>query len=80
MNRRSFLLQSTAATGFLMGSGLTLLGQDSKSASASPIVETTAGKIQGIVQNKAYTFKGVPYGASTAGARRFLPNQTATLD
>jgi para-nitrobenzyl esterase len=67
MNRRSFLLQSTAATTFLMSSRLRLLGED------SPIVETSAGKIQGILQGKAYTFKGVPYGASTAGAGRFMP-------
>ncbi len=73
MDRRSFLLQSTAATSFLMGGGLTILGQDAKSASASPIVETSAGKIQGLFQNKVHTFKGIPYGASTAGAGRFMP-------
>ena len=26
-----------------------------------------------ITGNKVHAFKGVPYGASTAGARRFLP-------
>src|SRR5262247_3089192 len=66
MDRRSFLLQTTAATSFLMGGSRTLMGQDS-------IVETSVGKIQGVYQDKAYTFKGVPYGASTAGAGRFMP-------
>jgi len=37
------------------------------------IAETTAGKIRGFRRNGIYIFKGVPYGASTAGARRFMP-------
>ena len=50
-----------------MGGGLRLFGED------SPVIETSAGKIQGLLQGKSYTFKGVPYGASTAGAGRFMP-------
>src|SRR6202163_4247315 len=37
------------------------------------VAETTAGKIRGFRRNGIYIFKGVPYGASTAGARRFMP-------
>ncbi len=34
-------------------------------------VETTSGRVQGLVSSGLRQFKGVPYGASTAGANRF---------
>src|SRR3984893_8025157 len=37
------------------------------------VVETSAGKIRGFKRNGLYIFKGVPYGASTSGANRFIP-------
>jgi para-nitrobenzyl esterase len=38
-----------------------------------PIVETTNGKVRGLLDGGVSTFKGIRYGMSTAGERRFMP-------
>jgi len=43
-------------------------------ASASKnVVEIDSGKVFGYLQDGVVTFKGIPYGASTAGKNRFMP-------
>ena len=37
------------------------------------VSETTYGKIRGVDADGIKIFKGVPYGASTAGKNRFMP-------
>jgi para-nitrobenzyl esterase len=43
--------------------------------SDSGVVETVSGKVRGSSRNGIFTFKGIPYAASVAGAARFLPPQ-----
>lgn len=73
IDRRSFLSGSTAAAGVLMGGFRTALQAAKTEADGGPIAETNTGKIRGVIIEKVYAFKGVPYGASTAGAARFMP-------
>ena len=37
------------------------------------VAETAFGKIRGVDNNGIKTFKGIPYGANTADANRFMP-------
>jgi hypothetical protein len=42
-------------------------------ADEATVVETSAGMVRGFKRNGVYIFKGVPYGASSSGANRFIP-------
>jgi para-nitrobenzyl esterase len=68
LSRRSFLEGASLAAAAVAASGA-----DVKNASSGPVVETNSGKIRGAVVNKVNAFRGIPYGASTEGANRFMP-------
>ncbi|HEV2301442.1 MAG TPA: carboxylesterase family protein, partial [Stellaceae bacterium] len=40
---------------------------------SAPIVEPSAGRLRGSAAGGVFAFKGIPYGASTAGPSRFMP-------
>jgi len=74
VNRRDFL----QLTGWSLACRSMLAAQraEAQTATPGPIVETTTGRLRGLALNGAITFKGVRYGASTAGANRFQPPAT----
>jgi len=65
MDRRQFLALSGA--GLLAQAGLERPG---------PVVTTAAGRVRGMTDGAVHIFRGVPYGASTAGLNRFQPPRT----
>ncbi|MXV50563.1 carboxylesterase family protein [Pedobacter sp. HMF7647] len=83
-NRRDFLKKAgfvAAVSGLQQALPFNTLAAEAKTAgepevkasSDYAVVETTDGKIRGYSKNGVFTFKGIPYGESTAGKNRFMP-------
>ncbi len=68
MHRREFLRHASAIAFTSSALIESASGQDSKFVNA----QTSFGNIRGIDNNGIKTFKGIPYGASTAGTNRFM--------
>lgn len=77
MRRRRFIeCAALAGAGLLVDArSVSARGQGARLPGAT--VKTAAGLVRGYVDNNVHVFKGVPYGASTAGANRFMPPRKA---
>ncbi len=60
------------------GAAFAVLRGNAQALTASPVVETAHGKVRGTAHDGIYAFKGMRYGATTAGANRFLPPRPVT--
>ena len=85
--REALLLSATAGIGVVAGQSA--LASDSIKTAAhqepgnvstprSAIAKTQYGNVRGFVDGGVITFKGVPYGQTTAGANRWLPAKPPT--
>jgi len=63
-----------AAAGLLAGGRFSpAAAQDVRGLANTAAVDTTAGRVRGVVRFGVNQFYGVPYAGSTAGANRFMP-------
>ena len=73
-DRREFLKEAAVGAGGLaVAYSIPGLSSVAAWAAIDPVVETASGKVRGFLNDGIYTFRGVRYGASTAGKNRFLP-------
>jgi len=88
LSRREALLLSAAA-GVGIATGKTAFASDSVKTAAhqepgnlstprSAVAKTQYGKVRGFVDGGVFTFKGVPYGQTTAEGNRWLPAKPPT--
>ncbi len=84
VDRRVFLkaagLSAALSVAVAPASGAKTYGAEAKAGASAllvgdeiAVVATESGKVRGFIRGGVYTFKGIPYGDSTAGAGRFMP-------
>jgi para-nitrobenzyl esterase len=71
-SRRSFLRQST-----LLSASMLALPRVWPQTPSFVTGFTATGEVRGVYENGIATFKGIPYGETTAGANRFMPPKPA---
>ena len=85
--REALLLSATAGVGMIASDSARASdsiktsahqGPGNCSTPASAVAKTQYGKVRGFVDGGVFTFKGVPYGQTTAGANRWLPAKPPT--
>ena len=77
MNRRTFLGSGAMATAglFVGGAGAGASAQDMRLTLMGGTVSTQSGRVRGLLKDRVHQFWGLPYGAPTDGANRFMPPQ-----
>ena len=72
-DRRAVLAGMASVAGAAGMGAVARVGRVFASEGADPIVKTRYGKVRGYREGGLCIFKGIPYGATTAGAGRFMP-------